>query len=35
LARDVERLPETLAGLHYLAFACLMLPKVIALLQSS
>ena len=26
LARDYERLPETLAGLHYLAFACLMLP---------
>jgi transposase len=35
LARDFERLPETLAGLHYLAFACLMLPKVIKLLQSS
>ena len=35
LARDFERLPQTLAGLHYLAFACLMLPKVIKLLQSS
>src|SRR3954447_17494578 len=35
LARDFERLPETLAGLHYLAFASLMLPKVIKLLQSS
>lgn len=35
LARDFERLPETLAGLHYLAFACLMLPKVIQLLRSS
>jgi len=35
LARDFERLPATLAGLHYLAFACLMLPKVIKLLQSS
>lgn len=35
LARDFERLPETLAGFHYLAFACLMLPKVINLLQSS
>lgn len=34
LARDFERLPETLAGLHYLAFACLMLPKVIDLLKS-
>ena len=28
LARDYERLPETLAGLHYLAFACLMLPHL-------
>jgi transposase len=35
LARDFERLPETLAGLHYLAFACLMVPKVIELLKSS
>lgn len=26
LARDCERLPETLAGLHFLAFACLMRP---------
>lgn len=26
LVRDCERLPETLAGLHFLAFACLMLP---------
>ncbi len=25
LARDYERLAQTLAGLHYLAFACLML----------
>jgi transposase len=25
LARDYERLPETLAGLHFAAFACLML----------
>jgi transposase len=28
LARDYERLPETLAGLHYLAFAILMLKNV-------
>lgn len=28
LARDYERLPETLAGLHYLAFVCLMLPHL-------
>jgi transposase len=34
LARDFERLPETLAGLHYLAFACLMVPKVVDLLKS-
>jgi hypothetical protein len=25
LARDYERLPETLAGLHFVAFACLVL----------
>lgn len=35
LARDFERLPATLPGLHYLAFACLMLPKVIELLKSA
>lgn len=28
LARDYERLPETLAGLHWLAFACLMLNSL-------
>jgi transposase len=27
LVRDYERLPETLAGMHYLAFACLMLAR--------
>ena len=31
LARDYERLPETLAGLHFLAFSCLMLTRVVAL----
>ena len=31
LARDYERLPETLAGLHFLAFAILMLKHVIHL----
>ena len=36
LARDYERLPETLAGLHYLAFVILMLKRVVdAALQSS
>jgi transposase len=27
LARDYERLPQTLAGLHFLAFACLLLSR--------
>jgi transposase len=30
LARDYERLAETLAAYHYLAFACLMLPLALA-----
>ena len=29
LARDYERLPQTLAGLHYLAFVCLMLANAV------
>ena len=29
LARDYERLPETLAGLHFLAFAILMLKRLV------
>jgi transposase len=32
LARDYERLPETLAGLHYLAFVILMLKNVVEIL---
>lgn len=32
LARDYERLPETLAGLHYLAFAILMLKNFVSLM---
>ena len=32
LARDYERLPDTLKGLHYLAFAVLMLAKFIHLM---
>ena len=28
LAKDYERLPETVAGLHFMAFACLMLARV-------
>ncbi len=35
LARDYERLPETLAGLHFLAFSMLMLARVVALLAQS
>ena len=29
LAKDYERLPETVAGLHFVAFACLMLHRLI------
>ena len=32
LARDYERLPQVLAGLHFLAFACLMLHRLIPVL---
>ncbi len=35
LARDYERLAQTLAGLHYLAFACLMLAKLFVTLAGS
>ena len=35
LARDYERLPETLAGLHFLAFAFLMLARIAALVAQS
>ena len=28
LARDYERLPATLPGFHFIAFACLMLTKL-------
>jgi transposase len=36
LARDYERLPETRAGWHYLAFALLMLKRFVeVVLQSS
>ena len=34
LARDYERLPETLAGLHFAVFACLMLQRVAPLLAA-
>jgi transposase len=32
LVRDYERLPETLAGLHFLAFAIVMLKRFVNLL---
>ena len=35
LAKDYERLPETVAGLHFVAFACLFLHRAIAVLGSS
>jgi transposase len=35
LARDYERLPAVLAGLHFIAFACLLLHQVIPLIFSS
>jgi transposase len=35
LARDYERLPETLRGLHFLAFALLLLARFVALLMKS
>src|SRR5207248_8646600 len=35
LARDYERLPETLAGLHFLVFAILMLSRVVDVLLHS
>ncbi len=35
LARDYERLPETLAGLHFLAFALLLLTRFIAFMTQS
>ncbi|HEV2148901.1 MAG TPA: IS5/IS1182 family transposase, partial [Longimicrobiaceae bacterium] len=33
LARDYERLPETLAGLHFVVFACVMLSRAYTLLE--
>ncbi len=35
LARDYERLPQTLAGLHFLAFAILMLNRFVHLMAQS
>jgi len=35
LAKDYERLPETVAGLHFIAFACLMLHQLVNLAAQS
>ncbi len=35
LAKDDERLPETVVGLHFVAFACLMLHRAISVLAAS
>jgi transposase len=35
LARDYERLPETLIGFHFVVFTLLMLGNAVTLLQSS
>jgi transposase len=35
LARDYERLPETVAGLHFLAFAIILLTRFVALMTQS
>lgn len=35
LVRDYERLPETIAGLHFLAFACLFLKRFVTALAPS
>jgi transposase len=35
LAKDYERLPNVLSGLHFLVFAILILPKAIALLTAT
>jgi len=35
LAKDYERLPQTVAGLHYVVFTCLLLSRVVLLFESS
>ena len=35
LVKDYERLPETVAGMHFLAFACLMLKQCFSIIGSS
>jgi transposase len=33
LVKDYERLPETVAGLHFVAFACLFLQQAAGILS--
>jgi transposase len=35
LARDYERLPAILAGLHFVTSVCLLLPKLLSLICGS
>lgn len=35
LARDYERLPQTVAGLHFIAFSCLMLQRFVLTVTAS
>jgi len=35
LAKDYERLPETVEGLYFLAFACLMLHRLVTAVAQS
>ena len=35
LVRDYERLPETVAGLHFVAYACLFLQRAISVIGPS
>lgn len=35
LVKDYERLPQTLVGLHFLAFVCLMLARIVTLIAES
>ena len=35
LAKDYERLPETVAGLHFVAFSCLMLHRLVTVAAQS
>jgi transposase len=35
LVKDYERLPQTVAGLHFVAFACLFLQQAVGILSAS